>query len=115
MLLPNDTYTFIRSSHSLLQDVYVKGDYISSDYLPLCFNVIVNNAIDCVYDSRCDDKNNNMFSFNWNGATDHDLYRYSLSTKSQLSKLSIPLDALRCSMYHALYISRILITCIIPS
>ena len=39
-----------------------------------------------------------MSSFNWNGATDHDLYRYSLSTKSQLSKLnSIPLDALRCS------------------
>ena len=38
-----------------------------------------------------------MSSFNWNGATDHDLYKYSLSTKSQLSKLSIPLDALRCS------------------
>ena len=38
-----------------------------------------------------------MSSFNWNGATDHDLYRYSLSTKSQLSKLSIPLDALRCN------------------
>ena len=65
MLLPNDTYTFISSSHSttswldhilstssghsLLQDVHVKGDYISSDHLPLCFNVIVNNAIDCVY------------------------------------------------------------------
>ena len=113
MLLPNDTYTFISSSHSttswldhilstssghsLLQDVHVKGDYISSDHLPLCFNVIVNNAIDCVYYSSSDDNNNNMSSFNWNGATDHDLYRYSLSTKSQLSKLSIPLDALRCS------------------
>ena len=113
MLLPNDTYTFISSSHSttswldhilstssghsLLQDVHVKRDYISSDHLPLCFNVIVNNAIDCVYYSSSDDNNNNMSSFNWNGATDHDLYRYSLSTKSQLSKISIPLDALRCS------------------
>ena len=113
MLLPNDTYTSISSSHSttswlnhilstssghsLLQDVHVKGDYISSDHLPLCFNVIVNNAIDCVYYSSSDDNNNIMSSFNWNGATDHDLYRYSLSTKSQLSKLSIPLDALRCS------------------
>ena len=113
MLLQNDTYTFISSSHSttswldhilsissghsLLQDVHVKGDYISSDQLPLCFNVIVNNAIDCVYYSSSDNNNNNMSSFNWNGATDHDLYRYSLSTKSQLSKLSIPLDALRCS------------------
>ena len=27
----------------------LKGDYISSDHLPLCFNVIVNNAINCVY------------------------------------------------------------------
>ena len=113
MLLPNDTYIYISSSHSttswldhilstssghsLLQDVHVKGDYISSDHLPLCFNVILNNAIECVYDSSSDENNNNMSSFNWNGATDHDLYRYSLSTKSQLSKLSIPLDALRCN------------------
>ena len=116
VLLPNDTYTFISSSHSatswldhilstssghsLLQDVHVKGDYISSDHLPLCFNVILNNAIECVYDSSSDENNNNMSSFNWNGATDHDLYRYSLSTKSQLSKLSIPLDALRCNDVH---------------
>ena len=113
MLLPNDTYTFISSSHStmswldhilstssghsLLQDVHVKRDYISSDHLPLCFNVILNNVIECVYDSSSDEINNNMSSFNWNGSRDHDLYRYSLSTKSQLSKLSIPLDALRCN------------------
>ena len=32
-----------------------------------------------------------------NGATDHDLYWYSLSTNSQLSKLIIPFDALGCS------------------
>ena len=91
MLLPNDTYTYISSSHSttswldhilstssghsLLQDVHVKGDYISSDHLPLCFNVILNNAIECMYDSSSDENNNNMSSFNWNDATDHDLYR----------------------------------------
>ena len=84
----------------VIQPVYYKNNfyyYISSDHLPLCFNVILNNAIECVYDSSSDENNNNMSSFNWNGATDHDLYRYSLSTKSQLSKLSIPLDALRCN------------------
>ena len=63
---------------TFLQDVHVKGDYISSDHLPLCFIVIVNNAIDCVYYSSSDDNNNSMSSFNWNGATDHDLYRYSV-------------------------------------
>ena len=78
MLLPNDAYTFISSCHSttswldhilstssgqsLLQDVHVKGDYISSDHLPLCFNVIVINAIDSVYYSSSDDNNNNMCS-----------------------------------------------------
>ena len=80
ILLPADTHSFISASHattswldhnltttsghSLIQNVHVKNDFISSDHLSLCFNVVVDNVTAChsVHSSGMD---NNLSSYNW--------------------------------------------------
>ena len=60
ILLPSDTFTFISSSHdtvswldhvlsttsghSLFTNISVKSDFITSDHLPLCFSISIDNA-----------------------------------------------------------------------
>ena len=59
LFLPQDTFTFISSSHdtvswldhiltttsgySILTDACVKTDFITSDHLPLCFTISIDN------------------------------------------------------------------------
>ena len=61
LFLPQDTFTFISSSHdtvswldhiltttsgySILTDACVKTDFITSDHLPLCFTISIDNCI----------------------------------------------------------------------
>ena len=57
LLLPADTFTFVSSSHgstswldhvlsiasghALVESVHVKTDFVSSDHLPLCFDISI--------------------------------------------------------------------------
>ena len=62
------------------------NDFISSDHLPHCFNVVFDNVTACFSDpsSGMDD---NLSSDNWRRANDQFLYNYKLYTKSSLSKI----------------------------
>ncbi len=110
LLLPPETFTFISSSHgstswldhivtstsshSLLRNVRVEDVFISSDHLPVCFDVFIDNLNVCA--SVFNLKTANNISYNWYGATDADLHNYNTCTKGALAKIKIPLDAIYC-------------------
>ena len=96
LLLPADTFTFVSSSHgstswldhvlsttsghALVESVHVKTDFVSSDHLPLCFDISIDKKIICTSTSVCS-TNDESPSFNWKDLTDNDLLNYSLCTK----------------------------------
>ena len=112
LLLPADTFTFVSSSHgstswldhvlsttsghALVESVHVKTDFVSSDHLPLCFDISIDKEIICTSTSVCS-TNDESPSFNWKDLTDNDLLNYSICTKKDLSRIRIPLDALQCN------------------
>ena len=112
LLLPADTFTFVSSSHgstswldhvlsttsghALAESVHVKTDFVSSDHLPLCFDISIDKEIICTSTSVCSTNDKSPF-FNWKNLTDNDLLSYSICTKKDLSRICIPLDALQCN------------------
>ena len=68
-MLPADTFTFVStchgstswldhvvsttSRHTLVQGVYVKSDFVSSDHLPLCFHITIDKTNICTSPSVC--------------------------------------------------------------
>ena len=79
LLLPADTFTFVNSSHgstswldhvlsttsghALVESVHVKTDFVSSDHLPLCFDISIDKGIICTSTSVCS-TNDESPSFN---------------------------------------------------
>ena len=111
-MLPADTFTFVSSSHgstpwldhllstisghALVESVHVKTDFVSSDHLPLCFDISIDKEIICTSTLICS-TNDESPSFNWKYLTDSNLLNYSICTKKDLSRIRIPLDALQCN------------------
>ena len=89
LFLPQDTFTFISSSHdtvswldhiltttsgySILTDACVKTDFITSDHLSLCFTISSDNLHIPV--SSSDQTSHDRQSYSWCGAFDVDLYK----------------------------------------
>ena len=112
LMLPADTFTFVstchgsaswldhvvstNSGHTLVQGVHVKSDFVSSDHIPLCFDIAIDKPNICTSPSVCS-SGNNVPTFNWKDLTDTDLWNYNLCTKKDLSRICIPLEALKCS------------------
>ena len=112
LLLPADTFTFVSSSHAstswldhvltttsshaLVDSMHVKSNFISSDHLPLCFTISIDSEIVCTPVS-VDRTTDDVPSFNWKDITDNDIINYNSCTKQDLSRIRIPLDALRCN------------------
>ena len=112
LMLPADTYTFVStchgstswldhvvsttSGHTLVQGVYVKSDCVSSDHIPLCFDIAIDKTNICASPSVCS-SGNDVRTFNWKDLIDFDLLNYNLCTEKDLSRNCIPLEALKCS------------------
>ncbi len=113
LILPSDTFTFISSSHgstswldhiittssshSILKNVHVMEAFISSDHLPICFDVFIDNLNVCTGSSVLSNNCTNSPSYNWYSATDTDINKYNLCTKAELSKIKLPLEAIHCT------------------
>ena len=111
LFLPRYTFTFISSSHdtvswldhiltttsgySLFTDICVKSDFITSDHLPLCFTISVDN-LNLPISSSANNIPCDAFRYNWYGASDFDISNYYSCTRSELSKIKVPLDAMQC-------------------
>ena len=79
-MLPANTFTFVStchvltswldhvvsatSGHTLVQGVYVKSDFVSSDHLPLCFDIAIDKANICTSPSVCS-RGNDVPTFKW--------------------------------------------------
>ena len=84
------------SVHTLVQAVHVKSDFVSSDHVPLCFDIAIDKTNICTSPSVCS-SGNDVPTFNWKDLTDNDLLKYNVCTKKDLSRIYIPLEALKCS------------------
>ena len=111
LTLPSDTFTFISSSHdtvswldhvlsttsghSLFTNISVKSDFITSDHLPLCFSISIDNMHVPIIlaDSTSRDS---LISYNWYSASDVNLSNYNSCTRAELAKIKLPFDALQC-------------------
>ena len=82
------------SGYSILTDVCVKTDFITSDHLDLCFTISIDNLHISV--SSSDQTSHDRQSYNWCGASDVDLYKYYSCTRSELAKIKLPMEALQC-------------------
>ena len=112
LLLPSDTFTFISSSHdtvswldhvlststtsehSLFTNISVKSDFITSDHLPLCFSISINNKH--VPIPPADSTSHDSFSYNWYGAFDANLSNYNSCIRAEHAKIKLLFDALQC-------------------
>ena len=72
------------SGHTLVQGAYVKSDFVSSDHIPLCFDIAIDKTNICTSPSVCS-SGNDVPTFNWKDLTDTDLWNYNLCTKKDLS------------------------------
>ena len=82
------------SGYSILTDACVKTDFITSDHLPLCFTISIDNLHIPV--SSSDQTSQDRQSYNWCGAFDADLYKYYSCTRTELAKIKLPMEALQC-------------------
>ena len=103
LFLLSITFTFISSSHdtvlwldhiltttsgySLFTDICVKSDFITSDHLPLCFTITVDNLNVPIYFSASSD----ALRYNWYGASDLDISNYYSCTRTELSRIRFPM------------------------
>ena len=111
LFLPCNTFTFISSSHatvswldhiltttsgySLFTDICVKSDVITSDLLPLCFTISVDN-LNVPISSSANNIPCDALRYNWYGASDFDISNYYSCTRSELSKSKLSLEAMQC-------------------
>ena len=111
LLLPSDTFTFISSSHdtvswldhvlsttsghSLFTNISVKSDFITSDHLPLCFSISIDNMHVPIISADSTSRDS-LISYNWYGASDVNLSNYNSCTRAELAKIKLPFDALQC-------------------
>ena len=88
LLLPSDTFTCMSpshdtvswldhvlsttSGHSRFTNISVKSDFITTDHLPLCFNISIDNMY--VPIPPADSTSRDSFSYNWYGASDVNLF-----------------------------------------
>ena len=83
------------SGYSILIDACVKTDFITSDHLPLCFTISIDN-LHILVSSSDQTSHDRRLSYNWCGASDIDLYKYYLCTRTELAKIKLPMEALQC-------------------
>ena len=82
------------SGHSLFTNISVKFDFITSDYLPLCFSISIDNMH--VLIPPADSISRDLFSYNWYGAFDVNLSNYNSCTRAELAKIKLPFDGRQC-------------------
>ena len=82
------------SGHFLFTNISVKSDFITSDHLPLCFSISIDNMH--VPIPPADSTSRDSFSYNWYGASDVNLSNYNSCTRAELAKIKLPFDALQC-------------------
>ena len=73
----------------------MKSDFITSDHLPLCFTI----SVDDLYVTISSSANNipcDALRYNWYGASDLDISNYYSCTKAELSRIKLPLEAMQC-------------------
>ena len=111
LLLPSDTFTFISSSHDTVSwldhvlsttsghppftNISVKSDFITSDHLPLCFSISIDNMHVPIIPADSTSRDS-LISYNWYGASDVNLSNYNSCTRAELAKIKLPFDALQC-------------------
>ena len=102
LLLPSDFFTFISSSpdtvswldhvlsttsgHSLFTNISVKSNLITSDHLPPCLSISINNMHVSI--PPADSTSRYSFIYNWYGESDVNLSNYILCTKAELQRSS---------------------------
>ena len=112
VFLPTDSFTFVSSSHnstswlyhilttttgvSLLTDICIHTDFITSDHLPLSFSLSIDNLLVTIPPSS------DKISYNWYGASDNDINQYYSCSRSELARIKLPLDAMRCKNEHCI-------------
>lgn len=110
LLLPADTFTYISASHgtvswldhiltttsghTLIQRICTMNEYVSSDHLPVLYDILIDNFQICVPVLRSN--SNKISSQNWYNATEDNLLQYRSATKTELQKIKLPLDAVQC-------------------
>ena len=103
-VLPSSTFTFISSSHdtvswldhiltitsgySISTDICVKSDFITSDHLPLCFTVSVDN-LNMPISSSANNIPCDALRYNWYGASDFNISNYYYSTRAEFSIIKL--------------------------
>ena len=73
----------------------MKSDFITSDHLPLCFTISVDN-LNVPISSSANNIPCDAFRYNWSGVSDFDISNYYSCTRSELSKIKLPLEAMQC-------------------
>ena len=77
---------------SLISDIKVCNDYVTSDHFPLCIHLDI---------QKCDTHEDNGYSMskkiNWSKLSNCDLEKYRQNTNIMLSKISIDYDLFTCN------------------
>ena len=82
------------SGYSILTDACIKTDCTTSDHLPLCLTISIDNLHIPV--SSSDQISHDRQSYNWCGASDMDLCTYYSCTRTELAKIKFLKEALQC-------------------
>ena len=85
------------SGYSLFTDICVESDFITSDHLPLCFTISVDNLYMPISSSAnnipCDALS---LRYNWYGTSDLYIFNYYSCTRDELSRIKLPLEVMLC-------------------
>ena len=112
-LLPSDTSTHVSMAHGstswldhcittmsgqqLVQSVHMFNDFVTSDHIPLSVCIKTQNLH--IYPITSDTKSDNKY-YKWVNATEYDIKQYKNITSKLLGKITIPVDAILCSVPH---------------
>ena len=118
VFLPTDPFTFVSSSHnstswldhilttttgvSLLTDICIHTDFITSDHLPLSFSLSIDNLLVTIPRSSEYLSSSDKISYNWYGPSDNDINQYYSCSRSELARTKLPLDAMHCKNKHCI-------------
>ena len=80
--------------HSFFINIDVKFGFITSDHLPLCFSISIDNLH--VPIPLSDKTSRDSFSYNWYGTSNANLSNYHSCTRAELAKIKLFVDALQC-------------------
>jgi exonuclease III len=111
ILAPNDSFTFFSEAHgsvawldhivstnnlhSIIDDICVKYDYISSDHFPLLVKINIGN-VNVAVNSEQSEKHQDFKHIRWDNISDTLLDQYKEQCAAELSRFSFNHDLLLC-------------------